>query len=75
MKKFPILFDEDYTGPRHTYGMRYRPLQIGAQPKDWIVGSLRDHPDYRHGTIQYPRPLTPDEIKSYELTLLPDQEA
>ena len=62
-----IVFDEDYTGPRYTYGMIYRPLQIGAQPKGYIIGSLREHPDYRHGTIQYPRQLSEDEIKSYEL--------
>jgi len=61
------LFDEDYEGARFTYGMVYRPLQIGAQPKGWIIGSLRDHPDFRHGIIQYPRELSADEIKSYEL--------
>ena len=65
-----FLFDEDYTGERYTYGLNYRPLQIGAQPKGWIIGSLREHPDYRHGTIQYPEPLTDQEIASYELTPL-----
>ncbi len=61
------FFDEDYTGERFTYGMRYRPLQIGAQPKGYIISSLREHKDYRHGSIQYPRQLTNDELKSYEL--------
>lgn len=66
------LFDEDYKGPRYTYGLVYRPLQIGAQPKGYIIGSLRDHPDYRHGTIQYPSPLTEDAMESYELEYIKD---
>ena len=62
-----FVYNEDYTGKRYTYGLVYRPLQIGAQPKGYIIGSLKDSPDYRFGTIQYPRPLTNDELKSYEM--------
>ena len=65
-----LIFDEDYTGQRYTYGLVYRPLQIGAQPKGYIIGSLRDHREYRHGTIQYPRQLTTDELRSYEMELV-----
>ena len=67
-----LIFDEDYTGKRYTYGLVYRPLQIGAQPKGYIIGSLREHPDYRHGTIQYPQPLTSKELQSYELEICDD---
>lgn len=64
------LYDDTYVGPRFTYGMSLRPLQYGAQPNDFIVFSLRDHPKYRHGTIQYPRELTDEECRAYELTLI-----
>ena len=62
------LFSADYTGPRWTYGMRNRPLDIGTAPKGFIIGS--DGPAVgraRHGTIQYPRELTKDEIYDFEL--------
>lgn len=58
----------DYKGPRWTYGLRYRPMQIGAQPRDWIISS--DGPvteRYRFGTIQYPRQLTEEELRVYEM--------
>jgi len=62
------LFSTDYTGPRWTYGLRCRPMQIGAQPRDWIIGS--DGPAtkrYRFGTIQYARKLTEEELRVYEM--------
>lgn len=63
-----IVFDKDYSGPRYRYGMRNRPLQTGAQPKGWIVDSNRSHPDFKaFGTIDYPFPLTKEELYSYEL--------
>lgn len=66
-EKEPI-FSDTYKGPRYTYGMRYRPLQIGAQPKGWIIDSQGPATErFRFGTIQYPRQLTADEVKSYEL--------
>ena len=62
------IFTEDYTGPRFTYGLRYRPMMIGAQPKGYIIGSgTETHPKFRFGTIQYPRELTPEECYSFEL--------
>jgi hypothetical protein len=64
------LYDDTYTGPRFTYALINRPLAYGAQPKDFIVFSLRDHPKYRHGTIQYPRELTDEECRAYELRLV-----
>ncbi|MEI6870889.1 MAG: LPD5 domain-containing protein [Verrucomicrobiota bacterium] len=70
-----LLFDKEYTGPRHTYGLRNRPLATGAQPKGWIIDSLREHPDFRHGTVQYPRELTKDELYSYEMEPVKEAEA
>ena len=61
------VFDADYTGPRFTYGMRNRPLQIGAQPKGFIIDSLRDSDKFKFGTIQYPRQLTDKEVYDFEL--------
>ena len=50
----------------YQYGMTYRPPGPGAVPKgQYTVG---DHPAFRHGVIQYDRPLTDEEIKQYELT-------
>lgn len=58
----------DYTGHRWTYGLRHRPMRIGAQPRDFILQS--DGPvteRYRFGTIQYPRQLTEEELRVYEM--------
>ena len=62
------IYSDEYTGPRWTYALRYRPMQIGAQPAGYIIGS--DGPAVgraRYGTIQYPRQLSPDEVYSFEL--------
>lgn len=62
------IYSMDYTGQRWTYGLRYRPMQLGAQPRDWIIGS--DGPAterYRFGTIQYARKLTEEELRVYEM--------
>lgn len=63
-----VVFDDEYTGPRWTYGCQYRPVWVGSVPSGWIVGSLRESPDFRYGTVDYPRALTDKEIHSYELT-------
>jgi hypothetical protein len=65
-------FHDDYTGPRWTYGLRNRPLALGAAPRDYIIGS--HGPPWgraRWGTIQYSRPLTSSEIYDYELEAIP----
>ena len=65
------VFSDEYTGPRWTYGLRNRPMGIGAQPKGFIIGS--EGPAVgraRHGTIQYPRELTADELYDFELELI-----
>ena len=68
MTKTDPVFDDDYTGPRWTYGLVNRPMQIGAQPKGYIVGSERRSVEFKNfGTVQYPRQLTDEEIAGYEL--------
>jgi hypothetical protein len=64
----PLIFDEDYTGPRWTYAMAHRPPGIGCQPDGRIIGA--DKPkDERgfYGTIQYDRELTDQEVYRFEL--------
>jgi hypothetical protein len=63
------VYSDTYTGPRYTYGLRYRPMQIGAQPKGFIIGSVVPGPLGRHtfGTVQYPFELTPEQCRSYEI--------
>lgn len=60
-------YDDTYTGPRWTYGLTYRPVRTGAVPAGWILFSNRPHADYPLGTVDYPRPLTAEEVKGYEL--------
>jgi hypothetical protein len=70
------IFSDDYTGPRYTYGLRNRPLDMGTAPKGYIIGS--DGPAVgraRWGTIQYPRQLTPDEIYNFELEVMEEPNA
>lgn len=64
------LFEQDYTGPRWRYGLTYRPLASWNVPDGWIVGSDRPHPEYPHGTVDYPARLGLGEVTAYELTPL-----
>ena len=69
------VFSGDYTGPRWTYGLRNRPMGMGAQPKGFIIGSGGPAAGRaRHGTIQYPRELTKDELYDFELELISGSE-
>lgn len=44
---------------------------MGTAPKGYIIGSDGEAIGRaRWGTIQYPRPLTPDEIYDYELEVM-----
>jgi hypothetical protein len=36
-------------------------------PPGWILRSDRRHPEYRYGTVDYPRRLTDRERRAYEL--------
>lgn len=67
----PIVYTEDYRGPRFVYGMVNRPPMYGTVPDGRIVGA--DNPDaqpdprVRHGTVSYPRRLTAREVYAFEL--------
>ena len=56
------IFDDTYTGPRWTYGCSYRPPGYAQIPDGWLIGSDRPHPDFEHGTIQFPRRLSEREL-------------
>ena len=65
----------------YRYGLARRPLQIGAQPKGFILspGTSRmepdyDQPDQRFGTIDYPVKLSDADAKAYELSFLGEVE-
>ena len=57
----------------YAYGMHMRPLQIGAQPKGFTRADEADKRG-RHGVIYYNRPLTAEEIASFELKDLNKQD-
>ena len=69
------VFNDTYLGRRWTYGLELRPLHSSHVPAGWILHSDFIHPEFKFGTVQYSRPLTPDEVKSYQLTHVPDREA
>ncbi len=67
MAEKEIVFDEDYSGQRFTYGLQYRPLGISCQPDGFIIGSNKEHESFGFGTIDYPFQLTEKQMASYEL--------
>jgi len=63
-----MLFDEDYTGPRFTYGLTYRPAARFSIPDGWVIGSNKEHPDFpKFGTVDYPVKLSDEELYKFEL--------
>lgn len=58
------------------YGLRFRPPQLGAVPRGFIPdpSMTRNVPDYsqefRFGFLDYPKKLTPEDERSYELTFV-----
>jgi len=68
--KSQILFDDTYKGKRYTYGLTYRPVGYAQVPEGWIIQSNKPSTKFAHGTIDYPRPLTQEEITQYQLTPL-----
>ncbi len=64
----PIIWSDQYAGPRWTYGLTYRPLGTAQVPGGWILGSEKADPAFPFGTVQYPRHLTEREVAAFELT-------
>lgn len=54
----------------YTYALSYRPAGFATLPKGWIPKSTKPHADYKFGTVDFPRPLTKDEIEAYQLVPL-----
>ena len=68
-----VFFNDNYTGPRFTYGLIYRPMARFVVPGGWIIDSSRPHPDYpTFGVVDYPRPLTEQELLRYDMILVKD---
>lgn len=65
-----IIYSHDYKGERWKYGLSYRPTGGANLPAGDILFSERDHPDYKFGTVDYPRELTADEVRNFQLTPL-----
>jgi hypothetical protein len=68
----PLLFSDEYDGPRWTYGLTYRPLSTATVPKGWLIDFAKPVPNagFAFGTVDYPRELTPEEVRAFELTLV-----
>lgn len=59
---------------QYTYGLQFRPAGYATVPQGYV--SAQPHPDFpRFGTVSYARPLSADEIKSFELTRLVTDQA
>lgn len=64
------IIDDEYTGPRWTYGLQYRPIVGAGVPKGFIVFSDRKDDRFRHGTVDYPFQLTEEQIEHAELVFV-----
>lgn len=49
------------------YGMKYRPYSIGCQPMENLIEATEDASGKYYNILLYSEPLTPEEIKSYQL--------
>lgn len=69
-----MIENTNYSGPRYTYGLQYRPFGgIGTVPAGYIMDTLDktdDQRPHRFGTIQYPFELSEKEIYRYELVFV-----
>ncbi len=62
------VYDEDYKGERFVYATQHRPPGYGGAPKGRIIGADKPSDVHKFGTIEYPRKLTAEEVKSFQLT-------
>jgi hypothetical protein len=68
----PPLWDDTFRGRRWTYALLNRPVSGSNLPRGWIIKSDRQHPLFKHGTIDFPRRLTAREVGAFELELVSD---
>lgn len=57
----------------YRYGMKYRPFSIGCQPLENLIEAQEDPAGVYWNILLYSEPLTPEQIKSYQLTDLQPQ--
>lgn len=53
-----------------TYGGQNRPLGFGTVPNGHT--GFGEHPDFRHGTVSYDKPISPEDARSYQLDRVVD---
>jgi len=61
------MWSDEYSGPRWTYGLTYRPVGYATVPKGFLLGSSKEHPDFRFGTIDYPFQI--DAVTAHQMDL------
>lgn len=57
----------------YKYGMKYRPFSIGCQPLENLIEAQEDPTNKFYNILLYSEALTPEQIKSYQLTDLQPQ--
>ncbi|KAF0246615.1 MAG: hypothetical protein FD167_3446 [bacterium] len=57
-------------GKLFRYGLKRYSLMVDGVPLGFIADSVKAHPKFRFGTIDYPTPLSDQQIQDYELTPL-----
>lgn len=67
-----FIYNDTYQGPRWRYGFINRPPGFGTMPDEGQIMQSWDKSSdplerWRHGTVDYTRKLSRDEIYSYEL--------
>ena len=69
------IFDDEYTGPRFTYGLTLRPLARFHIPDGWIIDSDKYDKDFpRYGIVDYPVELTAEQLYRYDLVFVKESE-
>ena len=58
----------------YSYGMRLRGFSPGAQPMKNLIGAYEDPMREYWSILEYSRPLTAQELQSYELDSLGEKE-
>ena len=64
------IFDDEYTGPRWTYGVTLRPAIRFAIPEGYICDSQKDDSNFRYCTVDYPMALTEEQLNHYDMILV-----
>jgi hypothetical protein len=71
MARRPLLFDDEYMGPRWRYGLPAHHLAyyVETSANDWIIYSERRSadPSLPFGTVDYPRELPEEDLQQLQL--------